>query len=137
MTTKPKTRMPIVQAIARHKAAQAPIDAFRDDPDGYPEHGMSSPVARSGNRLVRMQRNPSRMPRDSLVRRRGGRWRGWRPSIFSLNFDSTLGITVHGGAKIRWRSPTAILLSREQDAADMARVQGERQGSLPTLRQLP
>ena len=28
--------------------------------------------------LVRMQRNPSRMPRDSLVRRRGGHWRGWK-----------------------------------------------------------
>ena len=28
--------------------------------------------------LVRMQRNPSRMPRDSLVRRRGDNWRGWR-----------------------------------------------------------
>jgi hypothetical protein len=40
--------------------------------------GGSSPVARSRNRLVRMQRNPSRMPRDSLVRRRGGHWRGWR-----------------------------------------------------------
>jgi hypothetical protein len=25
-------------AIARHKAAQAAIGAFRDDPDGYPEH---------------------------------------------------------------------------------------------------
>jgi len=69
--------------------------------------------------------------------RRGGRWRGWRPSILSLNFDSALGITVHGGRKIRWRSPTAIRLSRGQDMADATRVQGERQGSLPTLRQLP
>jgi hypothetical protein len=39
MTTKPKTRKaPIAQALARHKAAQAAIDAFRDDPDGYPKH---------------------------------------------------------------------------------------------------
>jgi hypothetical protein len=29
---------PIKRAIARHKAAQAAIDAFRDDPEGYPEH---------------------------------------------------------------------------------------------------
>src|SRR6202047_2859350 len=61
--------------------------------------GGSSPVARSGNRLVRMQRNPSRMPRDSLVRRRGGHWRGGRPSILSLNFHGALYIAVHGGAK--------------------------------------
>jgi hypothetical protein len=26
------------QALARHKAAQAAIDAYRDAPDGYPEH---------------------------------------------------------------------------------------------------
>ncbi|MGB6176433.1 MAG: hypothetical protein WBF43_08880 [Methylocella sp.] len=28
----------LAQAIARHMAAQAAIDAFRGDPDGYPEH---------------------------------------------------------------------------------------------------
>src|ERR1700730_6818774 len=39
--------------------------------------------------------------------------------------------------KIRWHSPTTIRLSRGQDAADVDRVQGERQRSLPTLRQLP
>jgi hypothetical protein len=37
MTTKPKTRMPIVQAIARHKAAQAALDAV-PGPEDYPEH---------------------------------------------------------------------------------------------------
>jgi hypothetical protein len=26
------------QALARHMAAQGAIDAFMDDPDGYPEH---------------------------------------------------------------------------------------------------
>jgi len=32
----------IALAIERHKAAQAAIDAFKDDPDGYPEHlGMA------------------------------------------------------------------------------------------------
>jgi hypothetical protein len=46
-----------------------------------------------------MQRNPSRMPRDFLVKRGGGHWRGWRPSILSLNFHSALCIKVHGGAK--------------------------------------
>ena len=46
-----------------------------------------------------MQRNPSRMPRDSLVRPRGEHWRGWRPSILSLDFHSALCIEVHGGAK--------------------------------------
>jgi hypothetical protein len=35
MTTQP---IALAQAIERHKAAQAAIDAFRDDPDGYPEH---------------------------------------------------------------------------------------------------
>jgi hypothetical protein len=36
---KPKTRKgPIAQAIARHMAAQAAIDAFADTEDGYPEH---------------------------------------------------------------------------------------------------
>jgi hypothetical protein len=33
MTTKPKTHMPIVQAIARHKAAQAALDAAEDRPE--------------------------------------------------------------------------------------------------------
>jgi hypothetical protein len=32
------TTTALSQAIERHKAAQAAIDAFRDDPDGYPEH---------------------------------------------------------------------------------------------------
>jgi hypothetical protein len=35
MTTNPAS---LAQAIARHKAAQAAIDAFKDDPDGYPKH---------------------------------------------------------------------------------------------------
>ncbi len=39
------------------------------------------------------------MRRDSLVRRRGGDWRGWRPSILSLNFRGAPCVTVHGGAK--------------------------------------
>jgi hypothetical protein len=57
--------------------------------------------------------------------------------------DVDLGIpskALHSGParrKIRWRSPTTIRLSRGQDAADVTRVQGERQRSLPTLRQLP
>jgi hypothetical protein len=28
----------LAQALARHKAAESAIDAFEDDPDGYPEH---------------------------------------------------------------------------------------------------
>jgi hypothetical protein len=28
----------LAQAIARHMAAQAAIDTFKDDPNGYPEH---------------------------------------------------------------------------------------------------
>ena len=40
---KPKTHKAplsgaLAQAIARHTAARAATDAFRDDPDGYPEH---------------------------------------------------------------------------------------------------
>ena len=49
-------------------------------------------------------------------------------------------MSLHSGParrKIRWRSPTTIRLSRGQDAADVDRVQGERQRSSPTLRQLP
>ena len=37
MTIKPKTRTPIVPAIARHKAAQAALDAV-PGPEDYPEH---------------------------------------------------------------------------------------------------
>src|SRR3984893_12555589 len=37
MTIKPKTRTPIVQAIARHMAAQAALDAVSGAED-YPEH---------------------------------------------------------------------------------------------------
>jgi hypothetical protein len=37
MTIKPKTRTPIVQALARHKAAQAALDAV-PGPEDYPEH---------------------------------------------------------------------------------------------------
>ena len=37
MTTKPKTRTTIVQALARHKAAQAALDAVPGAED-YPEH---------------------------------------------------------------------------------------------------
>ncbi len=49
MTTKPEDRTPIVQALARHKIAQAAVDAFRDDPDGYPEHlGMAAFDAMDG-----------------------------------------------------------------------------------------
>ena len=36
MAIKPKTRTPIVQAIARHKAAQAALDAV-PGPEDYPE----------------------------------------------------------------------------------------------------
>jgi hypothetical protein len=39
--------------------------------------------------------------------------------------------------KIRWRSPTAIRLSRDMDADDVVQVQRERLQSLPALRQLP
>jgi copper chaperone CopZ len=40
----------------------------------------------------------------------------------------TKATALHSGPwrrKIRWRSPTAIRLSRGQDTADVARVQGE------------
>ena len=37
MTTKPKTRTTIVQALARHKAAQAALDAV-PGPEDCPEH---------------------------------------------------------------------------------------------------
>jgi hypothetical protein len=37
MTTKPKRRTTIVQALARHKAAQAALDAV-PGPEDYPEH---------------------------------------------------------------------------------------------------
>ena len=39
--------------------------------------------------------------------------------------------------KIRWRFPTTIRLTHGRPADRLARVQGERQRSLPTLRQLP
>jgi hypothetical protein len=39
--------------------------------------------------------------------------------------------------KIRWRSPTAIRLSRDMDADDVVQVQRERLQSLPAVRQLP
>jgi hypothetical protein len=39
--------------------------------------------------------------------------------------------------KIRWRSPTAIRLSRDMDVNDVVQVQRERLQSLPVLRQLP
>jgi hypothetical protein len=39
MNKKPeKPKAPLAQALARHKAAQAAIDAFGDDPYGYPKH---------------------------------------------------------------------------------------------------
>jgi hypothetical protein len=37
MTIIPKTRTPIVHALARHKAAQAALDAV-PGPEDYPEH---------------------------------------------------------------------------------------------------
>ena len=33
-----RPKSPLAQAIERHKAAQATIDAFADTEDGYPEH---------------------------------------------------------------------------------------------------
>jgi hypothetical protein len=45
-------------AIARHKAAQAAIDAFRDDPDGYPEHLGTAEF--SPKRLAPAMRNSSK-----------------------------------------------------------------------------
>ncbi len=39
--------------------------------------------------------------------------------------------------KMQWRSPAAIRLTLGRPADRLARVQGERQRSLPTLRQLP
>ena len=73
MTIKPKTRTPIVQALARHKAAQAALDAV-PGPEDYPEHLCDEEGEASTNspsRLAPTMLN-SRSTRDSD---RGHAWR--------------------------------------------------------------
>src|ERR1700731_4553355 len=73
MTIKPKTRTPIVQALARHKAAQAALDAVPGLED-YPEHLCDEKVEPSTN-------SPSRLAPAMLNSRstrysdRGHAWR--------------------------------------------------------------
>ena len=73
MTIKPKTRTPIVQALARHKAAQAALDAFqaqRTIPNICAMRKVR-PSTNSSSRLAPAMLN-SRSTRDSD---RGHAWR--------------------------------------------------------------